>query len=96
MFCYQCSQAAGGTWCTIKGVCGNEPTVARLLDNLIFAINGMSAYLYHARELGFTDSEIDAFLERAFYATFTNVNFDAGSLVRLAIEDESKNKCDSL
>jgi len=46
----------------------------------------MAAYLYHARELGYTDPEIDAFLERAFYATFTNVNFDAADLVRLAVE----------
>jgi len=86
MFCYQCSQTARGTGCTVKGACGKEPTVARLLDNLIFAIKGMSAYLYHARELGFTDPKIDAFLERAFYATFTNVNFDAESFVELAVE----------
>jgi len=86
MFCYQCSQTAKGTGCTVKGVCGKEPTVARLQDNLIYAIKGMSAYLYHARELGYTDSEIDGFLEKAFYTTFTNVNFDAESLVKLAIE----------
>lgn len=85
MFCYQCSQTARGTGCTVKGVCGKEPTVARLQDNLIFAIKGMAAYLYHARELGFTDPEIDVFIERAFYATFTNVNFDAESLVQLAV-----------
>ncbi len=86
MFCYQCSQTARGTGCTVKGVCGKEPTVARLQDNLIYAIKGMSAYLYHARELGYTDTEIDAFLEKAFYTTFTNVNFDAESLVQLALE----------
>ncbi len=86
MFCYQCSQTAKGTGCTVKGVCGKEPTVARLQDNLIFATKGMSAYLYHARELGFTDHEIDGFIERAFYATFTNVNFDAESLIQLAVE----------
>jgi len=86
MFCYQCSQTAKGTGCTVKGVCGKEPTVARLQDNLIFATKGMSAYLYHARELGFTDPEIDGFIERAFYATFTNVNFDAESLIQLAVE----------
>ncbi len=77
MFCYQCSQTVGGKGCTVTGVCGKEPTVARLQDNLIFATKGMSAYLYHARELGYTDPEIDAFLEKAFYATFTNVNFEA-------------------
>ena len=86
MFCYQCSQTVGGKGCTVTGVCGKEPTVARLQDNLIFATKGMSAYLYHARELGYTDPEIDAFLEKAFYATFTNVNFEAENLVELAIE----------
>ena len=86
MFCYQCSQTAKQTGCTIKGTCGKIPTVARLQDNLIFATKGIAAYLYHARELGYTDPEINAFLERAFYSTFTNVNFDAESIVELAIE----------
>jgi len=86
MFCYQCSRTAWGTGCTIRGVCGKLPTVARLQDNLIFASKGMAAYLYHARELGYSDPEIDAFLERVFYATFTNVNFDAESFVELAVE----------
>ena len=86
MFCYQCSQTAGEKGCTVQGVCGKPATVARLQDNLIFSAKGMAAYLYHARELGYTDTEIDAFLERAFYATFTNVNFDAEDFVRLAIE----------
>ncbi len=86
MFCYQCSQTVKGTGCTVKGVCGKEPTVARLQDNLIYSIKGISAYIYHARELGFTDQEIDAFIERALYTTLTNVNFDAESLVELAVE----------
>jgi hydroxylamine reductase len=86
MFCYQCSQTAFETGCTIKGVCGKEPTVARLQDNLLFAIKGISAYLYHARELGYTDPEVDAFLERGFYSTLTNVNFDANEFVKLALE----------
>ena len=86
MFCYQCSQTARGTGCTVKGVCGKEATVARLQDNLMLTAKGMSAYLYHARELGFIDQEIDAFLERVFYSTFTNVNFDAENFVQLAVE----------
>jgi len=86
MFCYQCSQTVGGTGCTVQGVCGKTATVARLQDNLLLATKGMSAYLYHARELGYTDPEIDAFLERVFYATFTNVNFDAENLVRFVVE----------
>jgi len=86
MFCYQCSQTAKGKGCTIQGVCGKPATVARLQDNLIFSAKGMAAYLYHARELGYTDTELDGFLERAFYATFTNVNFDPEDFVTLAIE----------
>ncbi|GAI78913.1 unnamed protein product, partial [marine sediment metagenome] len=27
MFCYQCSQTLRGTGCTVKGICGKEPTV---------------------------------------------------------------------
>lgn len=86
MFCYQCAQTAHGTGCTVRGTCGKEATVARLMDNLLLATKGMSAYLYHARELGYTDSEVDGFLEKAFYATFTQVNYDAGDFVDLALE----------
>lgn len=86
MFCYQCSQTAQGTGCTLKGVCGKEATVARLQDNLLFAVKGISAYLYHARELGYTDPEVDAFIERAFFSTLTNVNFDPESFLKLAVE----------
>jgi len=86
MFCYQCSQALSGLACTTHGVCGKAPTVNRLQDNLTFALKGISAYLYHARELGYDDPEIGAFLERALYSTLTNVNFDAESFLDLALE----------
>lgn len=86
MFCYQCSQTANGTGCTMSGVCGKGPTVARLQDNLIYAIKGISAYAYHARELGASDLRVDAFIEKALYSTLTNVSFDAGSFVKLALE----------
>ncbi len=86
MFCYQCSQTARETGCTVKGVCGKSATAARLQDNLLFAIKGISAYLYHARELGYSDPEIDAFMERGFYSTLTNVNIDVPELINLALE----------
>ena len=35
MFCYQCQEAAKGTGCTIKGVCGKNDDVANLQDLLI-------------------------------------------------------------
>ncbi|NOZ63801.1 MAG: hydroxylamine reductase [Caldiserica bacterium] len=86
MFCYQCSQTVKGDGCTHLGVCGKQPVVARLQDNLIFSIKGISAYAYHARELGATDPEVDAFFSEGIYSTLTNVNFDAESFVKLALE----------
>ncbi|MCX7703324.1 MAG: hydroxylamine reductase [Planctomycetota bacterium] len=86
MFCYQCSQTARGTGCTVRGVCGKVPTVARLIDNLFFAAKGMCAYLYHARELGYNDEEVNDYVRRALYATFTNVNFDPDDLFNMALE----------
>jgi len=32
MFCYQCQETAGGKGCTIRGVCGKEPTTSGLMD----------------------------------------------------------------
>jgi len=86
MFCYQCSQTAGGTGCTVKGVCGKEPTVARLQDNLIYAIKGISAYNYQANKLGAKDPEVDEFLTKGMYTTLTNVNFDISDLINLGLE----------
>ena len=86
MFCYQCSQTAAGKGCTISGVCGKVPTVARLQDNLLFVIKGISAYLNHARELGYTDSEIEHFLADGFYASLTNVNFDPERFIEYSLE----------
>ena len=86
MFCYQCSQTAKGTGCTVSGVCGKKPTVARLQDNLIFTMKGISAYNYNANVLGKKNPEIDEFLTKGLYTTLTNVNFDVEDLVALALE----------
>ncbi len=86
MHCYQCSQVSGGTACTTVGICGKDATVARLQDNLIFALKGIAAYHYHSRELGRSDPEIEAFLENSLYSTLTNVNFDPQGFVGLALE----------
>lgn len=68
MFCYQCEQTANGTGCTKVGVCGKNEDVAALQDTLVFGMKGVAAYAYHARELGYTDAEIDAFLEKGLFA----------------------------
>jgi len=86
MFCYQCSQTVNGEGCTVSGVCGKKPTIARLQDNLIYVIKGISAYNHHLNELGVKDSEIDEFLTDGMYTTLTNVNFDLENLIELALE----------
>jgi hydroxylamine reductase len=91
MFCYQCSQTAKGTGCTVRGVCGKEPIIARLQDNLLYSIKGICAYLYHARELGVSDSEIDAFLESGFFSTLTNVNFDSNRFLEFGLKAGAMN-----
>jgi hydroxylamine reductase len=93
MFCYQCSQAVKGIGCISVGVCGKSPTLARLQDNLIHSIQGMSGYLYRARRIGFAQPlpEIDDFVSRVFYSMFTNVNFDPESFLELAIESGKMN-----
>ena len=90
MFCYQCSQTARGTGCTVRGVCGKIPTVARLQDNLIFTMKSISAYNYNTNVLGEYNPEIDAFLTKGLYTTLTNVNFDVEDLVALALEAGEK------
>ncbi|OED30475.1 hydroxylamine reductase [Methanosphaera sp. WGK6] len=86
MFCYQCSQTANGEGCRVVGVCGKNETLARLQDNLVFELKGISAYAYQMREFGVMDEEINAFLEKGLYSTLTNVNFDITSCIDLAIE----------
>ena len=63
MFCYQCEQAAGGTGCTKVGVCGKDEDIQSLQDILIFGVKGIAAYAYHARTLGHTDEQVNAFME---------------------------------
>lgn len=85
MFCYQCSQTVNETGCTKVGMCQKNPTIAKLQDNLLFAIKGISAYNYHLNEFGVSDSEIDKFLTEGLYATLTNMNFDLGNLIEYGL-----------
>ncbi|HZW49160.1 MAG TPA: hydroxylamine reductase, partial [Bacillota bacterium] len=42
MFCYQCQEAAKGTGCEVRGVCGKTEEVAKLQDLLIYTLKGVS------------------------------------------------------
>jgi hydroxylamine reductase len=76
MFCYQCEQTMNGTGCTIQGVCGKDPKIAALIDNLVYGLKGMAQYAHRARQLGRMDKEINVFTIEALFSTITNVNFD--------------------
>ncbi len=86
MFCYQCEQTANGTGCTKVGVCGKNEDIASLQDTLIIGMKGVAAYAFHARELGYVDKEVDAFLAKGLFATLTNVDFDLEHLLGLVLE----------
>lgn len=86
MFCYQCEQTAGGSGCTKSGVCGKSPNIASLQDILLFGLKGMSAYAYHARELGAISPEVDGFVHEALFKTITNVSFDLKQYIDLALK----------
>ncbi|MGE5507940.1 MAG: hydroxylamine reductase [Chitinophagales bacterium] len=86
MFCNQCQQALGGEGCTRAGVCGKSPDVQSLQENLLYSLKGISAYAYHARELGYSDPEVDAFFAEGLYSTLTNVDFDLGRFLALNLK----------
>jgi hydroxylamine reductase len=86
MYCDQCEQTFEGKGCTLRGVCGKSPDVESLQKILLYALKGMAAYKSHARRLGKTDAEVEAFTEDALFATMTNVNFDVPALLDLVLE----------
>lgn len=85
MFCYQCSQTPKGG-CTKVGVCGKNEDLASLQDTIVFGLKGVAAYATHARELGYTDPEVDAITHEALYFTLTNVNFNLEEHIAMAMK----------
>ncbi|HYG57285.1 MAG TPA: hydroxylamine reductase, partial [Symbiobacteriaceae bacterium] len=87
MFCNQCEQTLRGVACSNGvGFCGKDADIQSLQDNLIYALKGIAAYAYHARELGYTDPEVDAFFAEGLYATLTNVSFDMNHFIGLNLK----------
>ncbi len=54
MFCFQCQEAAKGTGCTVKGVCGKEESTANLQDLLIYDLKGIAVLAKGLKEAGLT------------------------------------------
>ncbi len=83
MFCHQCEQAHQGTGCTKIGVCGKQPDVAALQDNLLYGLRGLACYANEAENLGAKDPAIDIFMCEGLFATVTNVDFDPAHLTKV-------------
>ncbi len=81
MFCYQCQETTRGTGCTIKGLCGKTPEVARLQDLLIYTLKGIAVHAMRARAMGVVRKDVDEFIMEGLFSTITNANFDSNSFV---------------
>ncbi|HNQ66841.1 MAG TPA: hydroxylamine reductase [Bacteroidales bacterium] len=97
MFCYQCQEAAKGTGCTIKGVCGKTDEVANIQDLLIYVTKGVSIFAKLAREKGVENEKVNHFVFDALFVTITNANFDYDAIVAkvrsgLKLREEIKNQ----
>ena len=77
MFCYQCQETAGCKGCTISGVCGKTPEIAKNQDLLIYATKGLSEVTTALRRQGETIlPEVNQYIVVNLFTTITNANFD--------------------
>lgn len=76
MFCFQCQEAAQGTGCIRRGVCGKTDDIANLQDLLIFLLRGISIQATRLREKGIEVSKANKLTVDALFMTITNANFD--------------------
>lgn len=86
MFCFQCQEAAKGTGCTVKGVCGKTESCADLQDALLYTLKGLSIYAEAASEKQELDKKYGRFVNQALFATITNANFDDARIYELILE----------
>jgi hydroxylamine reductase len=81
MFCYQCQEAAKGTGCTVKGVCGKTDDVANLQDTLLYVLKGISWYNEKLRAKNLNPAGADKVVFDGLFSTITNANFDKESFI---------------
>jgi len=62
MFCFQCQEAAKGTGCTVRGICGKTDEVAKLQDLLLYVVKGIAIYNVKAKEAGLKSEKADTFI----------------------------------
>ncbi len=81
MFCFQCQEAAKGSGCEIKGVCGKTPEVAALQDLLVYQVKGLSVFTSALRMLNIENDAANTFITDSLFMTITNANFDDARFV---------------
>ena len=76
MFCHQCQETLGNAGCTRMGVCGKRPETARMMDELVAALEEIAATHDPTQGLG-------RFASQALFTTLTNTNFDDGRFAEM-------------
>jgi hydroxylamine reductase len=99
MFCYQCQEAAKGTGCEIKGVCGKTSDVANLQDLLLYTTKGVALLSQLADDKGIEGGSASKYIIDSLFVTITNANFDRNKIVAkikegYAIQDAIKTQLD--
>jgi len=83
MFCFQCEQTAGGTGCTVGGVCGKNANTANLQDQLIGEVIGLARAIEDG--VAMPSERTCAIIVDSLFTTITNVNYNDES-IRAQIE----------
>ena len=87
MFCFQCQEAAKGSGCTVRGVCGKPSEVSNTMDLLLHVIKGVSIYGNALRDQKkYENAEVNHFIIDGLFSTITNANFDRNSIERRVTE----------
>ncbi len=82
MFCFQCEQTAGGSACTMAGVCGKSPETALLQDELTGALIALAQATGDAP----LSAENTALLFEGMFACVSNVSFSDAAIRELAAQ----------
>lgn len=80
MFCYQCQEAAKGTGCEVRGVCGKNEEVAKLQDLLIYVTKGISEIVVKGKLDVEAIKEVNHQVLKSLFITITNANFDEAAI----------------
>lgn len=83
MFCNQCEQTAKGIGCDKMGVCGKNPEISAIQDNIVYALRGLAIVALEAEKKGAEIMPAGRLIVAGLFACITNVNFDSAPLVDL-------------